>query len=141
MSVVITPELPPGFPTGASVSQTATFHGYFFKLQGYFEAGAAPRSKPLQAPMFLGKLAWQPQAPSAINVERYFWPAAIGLLFITFAFYRVTTWVQNTRRHLGNNRGSMSQDEPLSPDQWLAGMQRASGTGAVRPGTSDANQE
>ena len=49
--VVVTPELPAGFPTGNEVSARATCYGYFFKVQGYLEAGAAPRARPLPAPL------------------------------------------------------------------------------------------
>jgi hypothetical protein len=63
--VGIVPELPEGFPVGAKVSQRATLHGYFFKLQGYMEAKSAPRAAPLVAPLLLGRLESQPQQEGA----------------------------------------------------------------------------
>ena len=41
--VVLTAELPPGMATGPNVDERATVAGYFLKLQGYHEAGAAPK--------------------------------------------------------------------------------------------------
>ena len=36
--------------------ERVTFTGYFFKVQGYHEAGAGPRDKPLRAPLFIGRV-------------------------------------------------------------------------------------
>ena len=47
--VVVTPDLPPGFPTDIDISQTVRVYGYFFKLQGYQPANAQPNAAPLAA--------------------------------------------------------------------------------------------
>ncbi len=58
-------DLPQGMPTGPDVSEKARFVGYFFKLQGYHEAGAKPNEPPLKAPLLIGRLQWEPVAAAA----------------------------------------------------------------------------
>ncbi len=60
--VAVVPDLPPQMPLGADVDERMTLCGYFFKLQGYREAGAAPRDKPLLAPLLIGRVEWHPEA-------------------------------------------------------------------------------
>ena len=69
---VLVPELPPGMPTGTSVSEEVTFTGYFYKLQGYYEAGAGPRDGPLRAPLLIGRISWQPSAQDAARAQSDF---------------------------------------------------------------------
>jgi len=54
--VVVTPELPPGFPAGKDVEVRTTVYGYFFKLQGYQPFGAKPNARPLVAPLIMGRV-------------------------------------------------------------------------------------
>lgn len=68
--VIVTPELPPGFPEGATFpSQTVRVTGYFFKLQGYQPANAKPYARPLIAPLVVGKISWHHYAPAANPAE------------------------------------------------------------------------
>jgi hypothetical protein len=69
---VLTPELPAGMPMGSNVSEEATFVGYFLKLQGYHAAGAGPRDRALTAPLFVGRIAWQPSAHDAQRAQSDF---------------------------------------------------------------------
>ena len=69
---VLTPELPAGMPVGSNVSEQATFVGYFLKLQGYHAAGAGPRDRALTAPLFVGRIAWQPSAHDAARAQSDF---------------------------------------------------------------------
>jgi hypothetical protein len=62
-------DLPKDMPTGAHVSEKAKFVGYFFKLQGYHEAGAKPNAAALKAPLLIGRLQWQPVA-AAVPTDR-----------------------------------------------------------------------
>ncbi len=57
---VVTAHLPEGMPIGADVYERARFVGYFFKLQGYHEAGAKPHARPLRAPLLVGRLRRYP---------------------------------------------------------------------------------
>ena len=54
--VVVTPELPAGFPMGRNLSATVDAYGYFFKLQGYHQFDAKPDGRPLWAPMIIGRV-------------------------------------------------------------------------------------
>ncbi len=68
--VIVTPELPPGFPEGATFpSQTVRVTGYFFKLQGYQPANAKPYARPLIAPLIVGQISWHHFAPAANPAE------------------------------------------------------------------------
>lgn len=58
--VVITPELPPGFPEGPDVNETVRVYGYFFKLQGYGSIAGDPPGRLQVAPLIIGRLDWQP---------------------------------------------------------------------------------
>ncbi|MCI0357646.1 MAG: hypothetical protein L0211_04060 [Planctomycetaceae bacterium] len=66
---VLAPELPQGMPQGTNVHERATFTGYFLKVQGYHAAGAAPRDKPLSAPLLIGRLTWSPSALRAARAQ------------------------------------------------------------------------
>ncbi len=55
--VFVTPELPEGSNESTLVNRTATFTGYFFKLQGYHSGMARQNNQPLVAPLLIGKLA------------------------------------------------------------------------------------
>jgi hypothetical protein len=62
-------DFPPDMPKGARVVEKAKFVGYFFKLQGYIAAGAtmnAPREK---APLLIGRLRWEREAPAPARVD------------------------------------------------------------------------
>jgi hypothetical protein len=54
--VVVTPELPDGFPLGGNIEATAVVYGYFLKLQGYYPVNAKPDSPPLAAPLMIGRI-------------------------------------------------------------------------------------
>jgi hypothetical protein len=68
---VLVPELPQGMPTGTNVTEKVSFTGYFYKLQGYYEAGAGPRDSPLRAPLLIGRLTWKP-SPHAAGAQSDF---------------------------------------------------------------------
>ena len=67
--VVVTPELPPGFPVGKNVEVTTTVYGYFFKLQGYQQFDAKPDARPQLAPMIIGRVAPVAVVAAACSVE------------------------------------------------------------------------
>jgi len=74
-------DLPKDMPVGPSVYEKAKFVGYFFKLQGYHEAGAKPNSPPLRAPLLIGRLEWEPvKAPQAGDDSSSEWVWGLGLL-------------------------------------------------------------
>jgi len=56
--VVVTPELPPGFPEEADVAQNVRVYGYFFRVQGYQPAKAKPQARPTPAPLLIGRIDW-----------------------------------------------------------------------------------
>lgn len=115
--VGVVPELPPGFPTGAELSERATLYGYFFKLQGYLEAKAAPRSKPLAAPLIIGRLAWQPKAaPRAMGTESI-WMVGLVILALIFVLARVLLSFLYPKRTAGL-LGPRTTGPLPTADQW-----------------------
>ena len=95
---VLTPNLPPGMPVGAKVHERATFAGYFFKLQGYHPAVAGPKDKPLRAPLFIGRLAWQPAAQPVQTANDLTWLWWLGGVAAAFGAARLGLWVYSRRR-------------------------------------------
>lgn len=79
--VVITPDLPEGLPVGPRVNEQVTFCGYFLKLQGYHEAGAGPKDKPLYAPLLIGRMGLaQPLPPPPVTDHWTWWVMATGVI-------------------------------------------------------------
>jgi hypothetical protein len=80
--VVLTAHLPPGMPVGSDVNESVTFAGYFLKDQGYHEAGAGPKDKPLAAPLLIGRIGWNPPPQAAKSADRG-WTQSI-FVFVLF---------------------------------------------------------
>jgi hypothetical protein len=76
---VVTAQVPEGMPIGPSVSERVKFVGYFFKLQGYHEAGAKPRDPVLRAPLLVGRIMRYPSPQTQPRSEGAGWWAC-GLL-------------------------------------------------------------
>ena len=77
-------------PIGPDVYETVTLVGYFFKMQGYMEAGAKPRAAPLQAPLFVGRLIWYRDRNTSSHVKRI----GLGGLFLLagFVIFLIIRW-------------------------------------------------
>ena len=82
----VTDEIPPGMKIGSKLEYDLTFHGYFFKIQGYQARDSAPNSKLIRAPLLMGRIEWQPppplalQAPADTTREWILGGAIVGLL-------------------------------------------------------------
>jgi hypothetical protein len=117
-------ELPPGFPIGPDVSERAIFCGYFFKLQGYLEAGADPRARPLAAPLLLGRLEARTQPPTPVVGQEGPWLIGLailaGLMFLT----RIG-WLISRRKKRQDLPAKPREIDVPPADQWLENMQRA----------------
>jgi hypothetical protein len=77
----LTAELPKDMPIGSTVEEQATFYGYFFKLQGYYRAGAKPDERPLAAPVLIGRIVWHSAAAAEARGESFsqlFWAVIVG---------------------------------------------------------------
>lgn len=126
--VGVCPELPDGFPVGTELVEQATLYGYFFKLQGYLEAGAAPRSEPLAAPLVIGRLHWQPRAPATLVGSELPWIVGIAIGMIALLAIRVI-WMLG-RKKLSFHSPVQTTSQIPSAEQWLSGIQRAGSEGA-----------
>ena len=118
-------ELPPGMPVGTDVYERATFVGYFYKLQGYHEAGASPRDKPLPAPLLIGRISWRPSELQAMRSEPQDWTVAwwIGGVAVVFGILRMGLWLYGRYKPAPRD---LSYDAPDAPhkraevQRWLA---------------------
>ncbi|MGW8257204.1 MAG: hypothetical protein ACWGMZ_06955 [Thermoguttaceae bacterium] len=112
-------DLPKGLAVGKEIHEKVTVVGYFFKLQGYLEAGAKPRAAPLQAPMFIGRLVWRPRAMPRAHRSDWYWGLGLLLAFLAFIIIRLGLLLWRPRRTLLN-----TPRIPLKPDsaveEWLA---------------------
>jgi len=114
--VVITSDLPPSIPEGASVAAEAVFCGYFLKVLGY-EASDAKRG----APLLIGKIRALPSAPSLLKDPKQgrqeFWQGliagAIVLLLLIGSGFLYRGKKSNRTRRLTEN---INQDA----ESWFA---------------------
>src|SRR5262245_7676361 len=127
--VVLTAHLPEGMPVGPDVNERVTFAGYFFKVQGYHAAGAGPRDKPLAAPLFVGRVAWnQPPRAASTSSDTHWMQGALTLILLLGAV-GLAIWIFTPRR-IAANRTESSLHGNLSPRSeirdWLAEAERDS---------------
>ncbi|HEY4759893.1 MAG TPA: hypothetical protein VIH42_04870 [Thermoguttaceae bacterium] len=112
-------DLPQGMPIGPEVYETATLVGYFFKLEGYMEAGAKPRDKPLQAPLFVGRLIWHPAVKPQVQSSDWYWGLFLLVGFLLFIIIRWGLLLWKPRR------GSLTSTTVITKpgagvEDWLA---------------------
>ena len=77
-------------PIGPNIQEDVRFVGYFFKLQGYEPAKAAPGAMPEVAPTFIGRVLWKERPPAVfIHQGDIWWVASLGggVLVILLAFF------------------------------------------------------
>ncbi|MCC6126644.1 MAG: hypothetical protein IT426_16910 [Pirellulales bacterium] len=130
---VIVPALPEGMPTGRNLEERMRVEGYFFKLQGYLEAGAKPRAAPLKAPLLIGRAARLTSAGEKKSPTDYNWLyyAAAGFVFVSFIFTLAQFFARRkAQRHraqldeykIERGRASLNRDDahvvggPLPPE-------------------------
>jgi len=118
-------DAPPGFPLGASVSESVVFNGYFLKLMKY-HAGDVPRG----APVLVGRIGWRPPAPDSpwVSGSTTRWMLVAVVVLFVISLFR---WVLPMRRLFalpGRTRARSSLDRPREIDAqalnaWLADLQ------------------
>lgn len=124
----VTAHLPPGMPTGTKVEETATFVGYFIKLQGYHEAGAKPNAKRLAAPLLVGRMAWKPPAaPTPVKASDSAWMlwllAPIGAFFMVWVALPLL-WPKSPRKEIVARMKSAPENEEVNVEEWLSQAQQ-----------------
>jgi hypothetical protein len=113
--------LPEGMPSGPRIMEQVRFVGYFFKLQGYHEAGAKPHDPPLAAPMFIGRLIWiKPNEPAKTSFDAS-WGLMILAGFIVLLLVQLG-WLALRPRRRRSTIQPLTKPKPgaLNVDQWLA---------------------
>jgi hypothetical protein len=133
--VAVVMDLPEGMPTGTAVEEQATVVGYFFKLQGYHEAGARPNAPPLRAPLLVGRLVWHPDRVPQTHATDWIcvylllflddlmawgFPLLFGfLLLLLFGFVVVVIW-KGKRQPVFSPPSGVSRVGRPSLEEWLA---------------------
>jgi hypothetical protein len=96
MYTVVTTELPPGFPIGTEVEETARVYGYFFKLQAYELGSAKPYAAPQVSPLLVGRIQWAPfVSPNAEIDPSFYVGLAVGGVILAGM---IGFWVWTGRR-------------------------------------------
>jgi hypothetical protein len=88
--VVVFEDMPPGFPSGAHLSERVTFDGYFLKLMAYRTVDDKTRA----APLLVGRLRWFPHEesrPGAATGMKSLWWTILPLAALTL--YTLFRWV------------------------------------------------
>ena len=119
--VAIVVDLPEGMPTGPDVYEKATLVGYFFKLQGYHEAGAKPNAPQLKAPLFIGRLNWQPAQPVKASSSDWYWVmlAGGGLLLIMVVQFGVGFLRKRRPATAPLSAASVARESRMPIEDWL----------------------
>jgi hypothetical protein len=112
---------PAGMPIGPSILEDVRFVGYFFKLQGYEPAKAAPGALPLKAPTFIGRVLWMERPPAVlIHQGDVGWIIALGgsVLAILLAFF---AWLffRKARPNVAQIAVDLTIPSVVSIDDWL----------------------
>lgn len=143
--------LPQGMPVGRRIDERVRFVGYFFKLQAYHAAGAAPHAPPLVAPVFIGRLIWIKAPPSPPRQGDASWTifAIVGFAMIICAhfawmFLRPKRRVSSIRQ-IGRPRpGALTieewfekADEGADPQAGASGHEQAPPSPANPPAASE----
>ena len=121
--VIVTAQLPPGMPVGATVQEEASFAGYFFKVQGYHAGGAGPKDKPLIAPLMIGRLSHRGAPAPAAPAEIAWSPWIVGLVLVgaVWLSLRILIWRMRRKPAAVASRTSTSPSgEGLELAGWLA---------------------
>jgi hypothetical protein len=116
-------DLPPDMPTGPDVNEKATLVGYFFKLQGYHEAGAKPNARPLNAPLFVGRLTWQPAQVVKANSNDWLWVWVVAgaLVVIMIAQFGISIFWRKRPASAPLSAASVTREARMPIEDWLQG--------------------
>lgn len=115
-------DYPKDMPVGPNVWERAIFVGYFFKLQGYHEGGAKPNAPPLKAPLFIGRLIWQPAPVKPESHDGPWLLLALGVFAVVVVGGQVAYMATRRRRRAvravpGTSLGAEPKDDL---EQWLS---------------------
>lgn len=113
---------PKGCPPGEAIKERATLVGYFYKLQGYLEAKAKPRSAPLKAPLLIGLLAWEPNTrevtpPPPLEWNQNWTWLGLGALFIDYLGVR--WWLRSGPQNNSGNEQQLDRHDAALIGNWL----------------------
>jgi hypothetical protein len=117
--VAVTAHLPKGMAVGPEVEERVRLTGYFFKLQGYFEAGAKPRAAALRAPLLVGRLSrFAPPTVGQPSPQDDLWTAAVvvGACLVLAAAVGMQLW---SGRRAARHEAVRREDAGRTVREWL----------------------
>jgi hypothetical protein len=132
MAVILDP--PEGMPTGSDVREKARLVGYFFKTQGYYARESPPgvgvkgdkkgRGRPLKAPMFIGRVIWEPGASATKepSVPVWLWATLAVVVIVACGGGVLIATILGKKRPVRRPLTSSSyraDPEAMSVDEWL----------------------
>jgi hypothetical protein len=115
---VVTPQLPPGMPTGESIYEEATFVGYFLKLLPYEDH----TGRHLATPLLIGRIIWHPQpANPLVRSDEWTWPWLVALGVGTLLVLRWGFRLAGFRR--AGARAPLDTPDEAAVESWLDSAQ------------------
>jgi hypothetical protein len=110
--VGVVPELPAGMKVGLQ-EERVTLVGYFFKLQGYHAGDAKPGTRPMPAPMIIGRVIWRPPPPPP-KEPWWLWLVFVGVVILIAGVFAAR--ILGSRRR---GRSTSSAGNREGTPQWL----------------------
>lgn len=111
----VCPQLPPGMPTGRSLSEEATFVGYFLKLLPYEDHQGVTRTTPL----LIGRLVWHPSPDARGRASSDGWSTWLILAGLASLMAVRWGWVWFGRRQGDRHQPRLSTADAAQVDDWL----------------------
>lgn len=122
--VAVTAHLPEGMAIGAEVYERVRLTGYFFKLQGYYEAGAKPRAPALRAPLLVGRMTrYAPVSMAQAAPQNDLW-SAVAVVGATLVLALVVGGQLVLNRRAARRDAARRNEARQSVNTWL--QQKAS---------------
>ncbi len=111
--VFVTPELPEGMDENTLLNRTATFTGFFLKLQGYHSGMARQNNQPLVAPLLIGRIgltnAPEVRTPRPNLQVYYIMFAVLGIFGLSYLTkYLVSRQQKRVQSRTGSTANSSS---------------------------------
>jgi hypothetical protein len=115
---VIAEDMPEGMPIAPNVQEYVRFVGYFLGLQGYQSALSKPGSRPLVAPMLIGRVKWDKPEPMPLTNTDYSIIAIVAAAVVLIAIGAFAVAILRGRRGFLET-ANRSNPGALSVDDWL----------------------
>lgn len=129
-------DLPEGLKIGTRIHERIRVVGYFLKLQGYYPGKARPDSRPLSAPLVIGRIAWASAAPPERHGTAWLWAwALLGAFVLLVALRFALLGLARRRRRPSPVVAGTPGATGMTVDEWFE--RAAAGTAPEEPPKKD----